>query len=148
MAIECEHGRLARKCDTCEDAREIAELRAERDALQRRIAELAEVADERDAAQREIALLRARIEATKTFTDRYYDRSLVLTAERDALRNALRGAVCWMDDDGCDCGVPADQPCALCVARVVLAEAHEPWCDIAPATPEPALSPAVTTAKE
>ena len=33
MAIECEHGRLARKCPTCEDASEIAELRAERDAL-------------------------------------------------------------------------------------------------------------------
>ena len=56
MAIECEHGRLARKCPTCEDASEIAELRAERDAaldrVDRSLALVTVLTAERDALRR------------------------------------------------------------------------------------------------
>lgn len=55
---DCEHGQLARSCDRCADAREIAELRDEAENLRW---ELDATKRAREATEAECAGLRARI---------------------------------------------------------------------------------------
>lgn len=72
--------------------------------------------------ERSLATMQSERDAALDRVDQSLALVTVLTAERDDLRNALRGAVMWMDDDGCDCGTDEPGTCALCVAEATLRE--------------------------
>lgn len=112
-------------------------LMAERDAALARVADLesdefvsqtirsnVRLSIERDAArgvaferQEQIEALEDRLsELTKRFEYLRDEHELQATKAEAA----LRGAIEWMQEDGCDCGVPPDDQCALCKALAAI----------------------------
>lgn len=108
MAIECEHGQLARSCNLCQYEWEIAELKEQINTLEYETIQHGIIGTQKDtikAMETEIAMLKALSKIQGENVQMHWKRHAEMKAEIERLRKALERI---SEIENCECGFPCD----------------------------------------